>query len=141
MKLIQILLLIFAVALGFIVPDLITSATEDTQPLDVEKYCLLSTVPCQKNDVSITLEHDVAKPLIPSTIWINWENASNDTLQLSLQGLEMDMGIAKYQLSKQSDGTFSGTIMLPVCTQDNMTWLGTLSDGTKEVYPAIRMER
>lgn len=141
MKLVQILLLIAAVAIGFVAPDLITSITQDERQIDVDKYCFISTEPCRQSDVSMQLEHDIAKPLVPSNIEVNWENASGNTLQLSLEGLEMEMGVAKYQLSKQSNGMFTGTIMLPVCTQDNMTWLGTLTDGTKEVYPAIRMER
>ncbi|WP_413282608.1 hypothetical protein [Vibrio sp. MA40-2] len=87
------------------------------------------------------LEQDIAKPLVPNTIEVIWENTSSNTLLLSLQGAQMDMGIAKYQLTKQPNGKFSADIMLPVCTENKMTWVGTLTDGQKEVYTAIRMAR
>lgn len=141
MKTIKVLLICGAIALGFIAPDLIKSLSQDSEMVDINDYCLLSTAECQQNGVTMTLEHDTAKPLVPSEIVVSWPGSTNDSLILDLQGLEMDMGIAKYQLSKREDGTFSGTIMLPVCTQDKMTWIGTLSDGSVEVYPAIRMER
>lgn len=141
MKIIQILIVTSAVALGFIAPDLIKSLSQDHNPIDIDKYCMLSTKTCLQDGVAVTLEHDNAKPLVESKIEVHWDNAASDTLMLSLQGLEMDMGIAKYQLTKQSDGSYIGSIMLPVCTQDKMTWIGTLSDGNSEVYPAIRMER
>ncbi|UGA57761.1 hypothetical protein [Vibrio sp. VB16] len=141
MKIIQILLIFGAIALGYVVPDLVKSISQEAEPISLDKYCMVSTIACQQDGVTITLEHDLAKPLVESMIEVNWEDTTSDTLLLSLQGFEMDMGIAKYQLTKQSSGRYIGNIMLPVCTQDKMTWIGTLTDGNKEVYAAIRMER
>jgi hypothetical protein len=141
MKIIKVLLVCAAIVLGFIAPDLIKSLTHDSEIVDINDYCVLSTAECQQNGVTMTLEHDTAKPLVPSEIVVSWPNSTNDSLILALQGLEMDMGVAKYQLNKQENGTYIGSIMLPVCVQDKMTWIGTLSDGSDEVYPAIRMER
>jgi len=141
MKITQIVLLITAVAAGFVMPDFISSLTQNTQPVNFDKYCLLSTTPCQQDGVSMSIEHDIVKSLVPSRIDVNWGNTSSETLLLSLHGLEMNMGIAKYQLTKQPNGKYSTTVLLPVCTQNNMTWIGTLSDGSKKIYTAIRMER
>ncbi|MFC1233520.1 hypothetical protein [Vibrio sp. F74] len=141
MKIVQILLIFGAIALGYAVPDLVKSISQEAEPINLDKYCMVSTTACQQDGVTITLEHDLAKPLVESMIEVNWEGTTSDTLLLSLQGFEMDMGIAKYSLTKQSSGRYIGNIMLPVCTQDKMTWIGTLTDGNKEVYAAIRMER
>ncbi|WCE32252.1 hypothetical protein [Vibrio sp. SCSIO 43137] len=145
MKLLQIALLCVAIAAGFFAQDLLQTAkpadTSTTSEFDKEKYCFLSTSECQQAEVSMLLDRDVAKPLTESLITIKWDNAENDTLSLNLNALEMDMGTVKYQLKKQQDGLFTAKIMLPVCVQDKMTWLGDLSDGTTTVHPAIRMER
>lgn len=141
MKPYNILLLISAVALGFYSPDILKLFSQQEAKLDTAKYCILSSQSCQQSNITMTLEHDTTKPLVPSELVVEWPNTTQKVLLLSLQGLEMDMGVAKYQLHKISDGRFSGTLLLPVCTQEGMTWVGTLTDGNKEVYPAIRMER
>lgn len=145
MKLLQIALLCVAIAAGFFAQDLLQAAkpadTSATSEFDKDKYCFLSTSECQQAEVSMLLDRDVAKPLTESLITIKWDNAASDTLYLDLNALEMDMGTVKYQLKKQQDGLFTAKVMLPVCVQDKMTWLGELSDGTSTVYPAIRMER
>ncbi|MDV7104838.1 hypothetical protein R3X26_10550 [Vibrio sp. TH_r3] len=141
MKLPPILFLVLAITLGFYAPDIVKSLKNKTEPFDIAQYCMLSSKSCEQNKVSMTLEQDIAKPLVPNTIEVIWENTLSDTLLLSLQGVEMDMGIAKYQLTKQPNGKFSTDIMLPVCTENKMTWIGTLTDGKKQVYAAIRMER
>jgi len=145
MKLLQIALLCVAIAAGFFAQDLLQAAKpadiSTASEFDKEKYCFLSTSECQQAEVSMLLDREVAKPLTESLITIKWDNAASDTLNLDLNALEMDMGTVKYQLKKQQDGLFTAKIMLPVCVQDKMTWLGDLSDGTTTVHPAIRMER
>ncbi len=147
MKIGHTILLVSAIASGFLLPDLIQSVFKNDQGvdsgsyIDLDNYCIVSTTPCYQNDVSLTLEHDTVKPLIPSKLVVTWNGSSSETLQLSLKGLEMEMGIVKFQLSKQSNGSFSETLFLPVCSQESMTWLGTLSDGKSEIYLVIRMKK
>ncbi len=141
MKIVHIIVLLIAVTLGFFLPDLMDSVFKHEPELNPDKYCMASTVPCHQNDVSLTLQHDTVKPLTPSELIVTWTGSVSETLQLSLEGLEMTMGVAKYQLNRRPDGSFAGTLLLPVCSQDTMTWLGTLSDGKSEIYLAIRMER
>lgn len=140
MKFLKILGLFCVIALGFFAENIIGYFDQDTKRLD-EKYCLLSTNECVQDQISMVLEHDVAKPLFPSTITVHWPKTNSDQLTLSLKGLEMDMGVNRFQLQKQADGSFIGSVQLPICVQDQMTWFGTLSDGNNEVYPAIRIER
>ncbi len=141
MKVVQITLLICTIALGFFLPDLVRLITKNDHNINLDEYCIVSTTPCHQGDVSLTMQHDIVKPLAPSELVVRWHEPFSDTLQLSLRGLEMEMGIVKYRLSKQPDGSFSGTLLLPVCSQDAMTWFGTLSDGKSEIHLAIRMEK
>lgn len=141
MKFIHLILLVSAIMLGFYSGDVLRYFAAPQSPIDMAQYCMLSTKPCSQNGVSIRLEHDRAKPLVPSQIEVNWPDASHDSLLLSLEGMEMEMGVAKYSLNKQPNGLFIGTVLLPVCTQDSMTWIGTISNGSEQVYTAIRMER
>lgn len=141
MKLLKILALCCAVLLGFFVQDMLKSSSTSDSAMNVKDYCFLSTTACKQQHVTMTLEHDTAKPLVESQLTVDWPNASKETLLLEVEGLEMDMGISKFLLNKQPNGTYSAAIMLPVCTQDSMTWLGRLTDGTTTVHPAIRMER
>lgn len=143
MKLFKIALLCVAISLGFFAQDLLQAAkpTNSAPEFDKDKYCFLSTTECQQAEASMLLDRDVAKPLTESQITVKWDSAASDTLSLDLNALEMDMGTVKYLLKRQQDGRFTASVMLPVCVQDKMTWLGELSDGTSTVYPAIRMER
>ncbi|GMM79533.1 hypothetical protein MTsN2n20_12180 [Vibrio alginolyticus] len=53
----------------------------------------------------------------------------------------MEMGEPKFLLKQIAPGQYQGDIILPVCTEDAMTWVGELSDGENIVYPAIKMQR
>lgn len=141
MKILKIIILCGVVLLGYYAQGWIQSDGSSNSKFDLEKYCFLSTKPCQQDSVVMTLEHDTARPLIESKLTVQWDNASSDTLMLEIEGLEMDMGISKFLLKKQTDGSFLINLMLPVCVQDEMTWLGRLTDGTRTVYPAIRMAK
>ena len=59
---------------------------------------------------------------------------------LTMKGLEEQLGTVRYKLKHVGNDYFEGEIMLPVCTLDEMTWLGELTDGQKTVYPALRMK-
>ncbi len=89
----------------------------------------------------MTLGQDILQPMIPTTMTVHWPDLETQTLTLELEGLEMDMGKIKYQLPRSANGEFTVSVLLPVCTQDAMTWTGQLSDGKNTVYPALRMKR
>ncbi len=89
----------------------------------------------------MTLEHNVLRPLVPTTLTVYWPDPNTQELSLELEGLEMNMGTIRYQLPRSEEGQFTIPILLPVCTQEEMTWIGRLSDDKNTVYPAIRMKQ
>ncbi|MEZ8880544.1 hypothetical protein [Vibrio lentus] len=134
-----------ALVAGFYGPQAIQqfkSAMEQaTADVNLDNYCMLSTTSCEQNAVAMTLEHETAQPLVPTKIKVVWEGAASETLMLSLTGLEMEMGSARFQLKNTGNNIYEGNVILPVCTMDHMTWLGELTDGVETVKPAIRMTR
>jgi hypothetical protein len=141
MKPLNLILLCIALAGGFIAPDIIRTLQQAGDEIDLDQYCMLSTTACEQSGVSMLLEHDVTRPLMPTKLTVHWPSQTAPRLQAEFEGLEMQMGVAKYPLIKQEDGSYLATLMLPVCTSEKMTWLGSVTDGTATVYPAIRMER
>lgn len=137
----------FALLAGFYGPTLIQHVKQnvgitDTMPLNKDQYCSLSTVICQQGGAEIKLDTDIAKPLKTTQIHVNWPQNSSDRLMLTLRGLEMDLGVVKFPVKKQLDGHYSGNIILPICTEAKMTWIGTLTDqNQRTVYTSIRMEK
>lgn len=141
MKPINLALVCLALVAGFIAPDIIQTLQQAGSKVDLSQYCMLSTQPCQQNGAVIQLQHDVVHPLQPSTLTVQWPTQDKATLSAQFEGLEMQMGIACYTLTRQNDGSYQATLLLPVCTAEKMTWLGKISDGYTTVYPAIRMDR
>ncbi len=89
----------------------------------------------------MTLDVDSVQPMIPAELTVYWPNTQAEQLVLSLTGQEMEMGEPKFVLKKRSLGQYKGEVLLPVCTQESMTWVGELSDGQHTIYPAIKMQR
>ncbi|KXI24303.1 hypothetical protein AS132_02275 [Photobacterium sanguinicancri] len=67
--------------------------------------------------------------MVSNTLSVEWNKLPTevDSLMLSLEGHEMMMGTYKLLLKRSADNTFSGDLLLPVCTSDAMTWLGTIT--------------
>ena len=112
-----------------------------TAEVNLDDYCMLSTTSCEQESISMSLDRETAQPLLPTKIKVVWEGAASETLMLSLSGLEMEMGSARFQLKSIGNNTYEGDVILPVCTLDKMTWIGELTDGVETVNPAIRMAR
>ncbi len=89
----------------------------------------------------MTLNVDKAQPLVPAQLTIEWPDTKAEQLVLSLSGRDMEMGEPKFLLKSDGQGHYIGELVLPVCTQESMIWVGELSDGKKTIYPAIKMQR
>ena len=140
-SIIKFALIALALCAGFFAGDLYHwYKSEATRP-SLDDYCLLSTKPCSENDITVTLDRDVSQPLIPTQIQVEWSSSESDSLLLTLEGYEMEMGITLFKLNKKQDNIYIGEILLPVCTLEAMTWVGQLSDGKSQINTAIRMER
>ncbi|MEJ2764971.1 hypothetical protein VV869_13515 [Photobacterium sp. MCCC 1A19761] len=96
---------------------------------DLHDFCPLSTQVCQQQTASVLLATDVIRPMQETEIRVNWPTlpADTETLVLSLKGHEMMMGIYQLHLSRNAAGEYSGQLMLPFCTEDEMTWRGEIT--------------
>lgn len=109
--------------------------------LDISQYCLLSTKPCVQEQVVISLNKDKLHPLTEIELTSLWPKAQGNKLQLELKGLEMDMGVVKFNVPHIGGDTFKSTILLPACSHDKMTWIGQLSDGKQSRDVALIVQR
>ncbi|GEA50686.1 hypothetical protein VIN01S_14900 [Vibrio inusitatus NBRC 102082] len=135
---------ILALGLGYFAKDIYQaipiSLTSEKQKSNIE-YCQLSTSICTINNASIVLEQDVISPMQPTSIEVIWPENNDDQLWIELEGKEMSMGVAKFVLSKQGNGTFSGSLLLPVCHSDSMTWIGSIQSSNGTLPISVRMQR
>ncbi|MGF1787611.1 hypothetical protein L4D00_17600 [Photobacterium swingsii] len=114
-------------ALGIASYELINHYISPTAPFTSQ--CQLTSTPCQVNEASLSLEKDLVNPMVSNTLSVNWDAIPKDIdrLQLSLEGHEMMMGTYRLILTRNKNQQFSGDLLLPVCTEDAMTWFGTVA--------------
>lgn len=141
MNLLKVTGVAIALIAGFYAPTLIKSLSTPSEPKPLDEYCVLSKQTCVQQGVSMRLSVDSAQPLVPAQITVDWPDTNAEQLVLSLTGQEMEMGQPKFLIKKVSSGKYMGEVVLPVCTQESMTWVGKLSDGQNTLYPAIKMHR
>ena len=128
------------ITLGFFAKD-IAGWLNREEKLTLSQYCPLSTQGCQQDNIRVTLSHDIAQPLIAVQISANWPKNDTNPLRLMLNGYEMDMGTALFELKANQNGLYQAEVLLPACTVENMTWIGQLSDGHQSINISIRMAR
>ncbi|CAM2778845.1 hypothetical protein QTO01_11630 [Vibrio mytili] len=141
MKLIKMAGVVAALVVGFYTPTLLKNFSSSSTLKPLDEYCFLSTSPCEQQGVSMMLDVEVPQPLVPAQLTVDWEDSQAEQLILTLAGREMDMGQPKYILKQVSPGKYQGELLLPVCIQDSMTWVGELTDGQSTLYPALKMHR
>lgn len=139
-NLMKLILLVVSVVFGFFSGDIYHSLTKEDTPLT---YCEASTQGCTEQGVSVSLENDVVKAMQPTHIEVEWPNQSADTLLVELEGKEMNMGVAKFVLERDQGNKFAGTLLLPVCHSEKMTWIGKVSSNQSPqgIPLLVRMER
>ncbi|NAW69886.1 hypothetical protein CAG54_13440 [Vibrio sp. V27_P1S3P104] len=137
---IKLLCAVLALLAGFYASDLMQHFSSEAKQQN-QHYCPVTSKPCQQQGVTMRLTQDTVQPLISTTLMVDWPTSQTQQLTLTLQGLEMEMGTVKFLLTRSTGHSFSGQLMLPVCTMQNMTWIGTLTDGETTVYLSVRMEK
>lgn len=137
---IKILFVVLALIGGFFAQDAWSWLTTSPKP-SLAEHCQLSTVPCEQKGVSVSISRDVAQPLIPIQVYVEWPKANADSLRLTLEGHEMEMGTARFAIAKAENGQYQAEVLLPACTMQAMTWVGQLSNGQQSIDVAIRMAR
>lgn len=138
----EIFALLACLAAGFFIADKMLFEQKHA-PSMPKPDCMLSTVPCQFDNASVTLSDDFAKPLLPSNLDVELVGYKPDHLMLELEGVEMNMGVYKLKLSQNDAGSYSGELMLPICMDAKMTWRGTISSPDESIsLPVdVRMAR
>jgi len=100
--------------------------------------CLLSSRECQQSSARIRLGADSLRPMQSTTITVVWPVlVSAQPLELRLEGKEMPMGIYKLRLEKEPSGSYQAELMLPFCTRNSMTWIGTIAAAPSERQPPL----
>ena len=140
MKVLQLTLVALVLIAGYFTPSVWERLTSKTDVLSLNDYCMLSTKPCVQQNVVMTSNVDFATPFKPLKIEIEWPNITRSQLVLTLRGYDMEMGKPQFTLHQTPQNTFIGEIVLPICTQDSMIWIGELSDGSTTLHPAITMK-
>ena len=138
---IKLILIVLALSGGFFASDIIKWFQSPQANITLDSYCLVTTAGCQQDGIRVTADRDTTQPLAPTQLTVDWPNSSSETLFLTLQGYEMNMGKSVFKLDKNPQGHFAGQVVLPVCTSDAMTWYGTISDQARSINISIRMER
>ncbi|RSD32462.1 hypothetical protein [Vibrio pectenicida] len=126
---------------GFFASDIYQWFKMRAQVKPLSEYCLLTTQACELGKIGIKVDRDISQPLVPTKITVDWPNAKQQSLFMTLQGYEMEMGTLMFKLNKSGASQYSGLITLPVCTTNTMTWVGQITDGQQSVSASIRMEQ
>nr|WP_217906509.1 hypothetical protein [Vibrio sp. JPW-9-11-11] len=134
-------LIAIALGAGFFANDVIDWVQTANSKPSLDQYCLATTEGCQTGTTLIRVDRDTSQPLVPTQMAVTWPDAQSESLLLTLEGYEMDMGRVVFKLEQHTPGLYLGQVILPVCTSDAMTWYGEVSDGSQSVKTLIRMER
>lgn len=58
----------------------------------------------------------------PLTVQVRVDPPTRAPARVELQGLDMNMGLLSVPLSPAGEGAFTGTVVVPVCTKEQMRW-------------------
>ncbi|MCQ1059158.1 hypothetical protein LRP52_19565 [Photobacterium sp. ZSDE20] len=122
---------------------LLFTGAHDSSP---SHYCPLSNEACEIEGKRISLDRATIKPMEAARIQVEWPSLPSeiDTVELTLEGMEMMMGVYRQTLQRQTDSDrFSGELLLPFCVSDEMTWQGKITataiSSQQPIYISIRM--
>ncbi|MPS31203.1 hypothetical protein D7026_02360 [Salinivibrio sp. VYel7] len=133
--------------IAFFLPSWLSGffSTASSTTIAPAAYCSLNQQTCQYEGYQARLGNPDVHPLHANTLTVTAPQALNtDTLLVKLKGVEMNMGEYRLVLKQTDKLTYQGQLMLPVCTEDSMTWAGsiTLDHEAKKHFPIkVRMER
>ena len=72
------------------------------------------------------------KPLVPLALQVEVNNIIVDSVQVDFQGIGVDIGFYRPELTKDDNGYFTGFATLSVCTLEKMLWQSTVIIKTAE---------
>jgi hypothetical protein len=95
------------------------------------KGCDLSESRCSVAGHSLEFIERPVLPLKPIRVELRSKTVIQSVI-LELEMQDMDMGINRFSLNKESQGLWSGTIMIPVCATGRRDWLVNMVIATPE---------
>ncbi|WP_084882714.1 hypothetical protein [Vibrio sp. qd031] len=134
-------LVVIVFVLGYGLAELPNLLDRHNETVEIESLCHMTTSECRWDATSAVLAQDVVKAMQPTTITATWPNTDADRIRVSLKGVEMEMGEPRFVLNRTQANTFTGDLLLPVCTSDAMTWVGEINDGHSSHTFKLSMER
>ncbi|MCF6281719.1 MAG: hypothetical protein L3J28_05815 [Candidatus Polarisedimenticolaceae bacterium] len=119
------LLLILLSAVGYKLWPMINPQVVTTLPFDAG--CDLQRGPCSTEmadgqRITLSIEPRPIPLVAPLQFQVKLDGVEAEKVFIDIQGLGMNMGINRPQLTAQSAGDFSGEGMLPVCIRNSMEW-------------------
>ena len=89
--------------------------------------CDLATGPCTAvfpDGASIRLRFDADRltPLLPLSTSAITSGIDVETVDIEFSGVDMNMGLIRQVLDRNTDGTFANHVTLPVCVRGSMQW-------------------
>jgi hypothetical protein len=93
----------------------------------LDPECDLRAGPCSSDlpgggRVTFAITPDDIPVIKPLTLDVRVEGVDASSVEIDLQGVDMNMGFNRPKLSKRTEGHFSGPGMIPVCVRDAMEW-------------------
>lgn len=70
----------------------------------------------------LTLQPQPVIVMEPMTITFASEQFEGDTVTVLFRGVGMDMGLNRFVLQRDANGSYRGQGVLPICVQDRMPW-------------------
>ncbi len=125
------------ITIGYGLPTLLSNHLPHT-PSPSHFDCEVIEGYCEVNGVSLSLAH--TQSLLANQITVEIPELSTDSLDLTLKGVEMDMGDYTLVLNHLNDSTYQADLWFPVCMHDTMTWAGTLSDPNSDFAMTVAIE-
>lgn len=108
-------------------------------------YCSLNQQTCHYQGYQASLSDPTVHPMHANTLTFTTSQPLNSkTLLVKLKGVEMNMGEYRLVLNQIDETHYRGDLMLPVCTEQTMTWAGTITvpDQGQTQFPIkVTMER
>ena len=133
-----------AVAAAALVGGAVWLSEASVAPLDTT--CDLAAGPClAQTEGGQRIQLDLTPRGVPTETPIRVDlritPPPSELPKVVLQGAEMDMGILDVELRQREPGTYEGSLVVPVCTQESMTWGARVEAMNEHVDFGLRVFR
>ena len=102
-------------------------APKDVVPIALDSSCFLHQDNCSLDlpgggKVTVSIEPKPIPLTVPIKLTVTVQNRKVDKVEVDFTGVDMNMGFNRTQLKQNTETTFSGEMILPVCIRNKMKW-------------------